>query len=114
MSNLKPVPAPSLARHLELPGEVIHKAPSADLVEGQTDEGDLGFSYADADALLFQMIDQRHRFHELVAAGFDDGFVRKVAARVVRNQYKRTPPVIAKLSRRTIGSDFRYLRDWMS
>lgn len=103
-----------LARHLELPDEVIDKAPSADLVEGQTDEGDLGFTYAEADRLLYRMIDRRLRLEELVAEGFDEAFVRDVAARVVRNQYKRTPPVIAKLSRRTIGSDFRYLRDWMT
>ena len=30
----------------------------------------------------------------------------------MRNQFKRLPPVIAKLSRRTISHDFRYLRDW--
>ena len=49
---------------------------------------------------------------ELVAAGFDEALVQSVARRVVRNQYKRLPPVIAKLSRRTVSHDFRYLRDW--
>ncbi|HED65461.1 MAG TPA: NAD+ synthase [Planctomycetes bacterium] len=102
-----------LARHLELPAEVIDKPPSADLFEGQTDEADLGFSYAQADELLYQMVDRRLSFDELTERGFDPTFVQTVAARVVRNQYKRTPPVIAKLSRRTIGTDFRYLRDWM-
>lgn len=101
-----------LARHLELPREVIEKPPSADLVEGQTDEGDLGFSYRTADALLFRMIDQRASEEELVDEGFDPELVRRVAKRVVANQYKRLPPVIAKLSRRTINQDFRYLRDW--
>ena len=102
-----------LARHLELPTEVVEKAPSADLFEGQTDEDDLGFSYATADRLLFSMVDRRFGIDELVKAGFDESLVRRIAKRVVQNQYKRLPPVIAKLSHRSISHDFRYLRDWM-
>lgn len=101
-----------LAEHLALPPAVIHKAPSADLFEGQTDEEELGFTYEAVDRLLLHMIDRRLGPTELVAAGFDEDFVQRVAARVVQNQFKRLPPVIAKLSRRTIGTDFRYLRDW--
>lgn len=101
-----------LARHLELPSEVIDKPPSADLIEGQTDEDELGFTYADADALLVQLVDHRKREAELLAEGFDAGLVREVVRRIIGNQYKRVPPVIAKLSHRTIGQDFRYLRDW--
>ena len=101
-----------LAEYLELPREVVEKPPSADLVAGQTDEDDLGFSYADADAVLFRLVDQRYTADELVAEGFDDELVRAITGRVVRNQFKRLPPVIAKLSRRTISQDFRYLRDW--
>lgn len=101
-----------LARHLDLPASVIDKPPSADLVAGQTDEDDLGFTYADADRLLFRMVDQRFNEEELLADGFDRDFVRRVADRVVANQFKRLPPVIAKLSRRSISHDFRYLRDW--
>ena len=101
-----------LARYLELPSEVIEKPPSADLFEGQTDEAELGFTYAEADRLLYFMIDLRYDVSELLAEGFDEELVRDVAARVVRFQYKRLPPVIAKLSRRTISHDFRYLRDW--
>lgn len=101
-----------LARFLDLPSEVIDKPPSADLFEGQTDEQELGFTYAQADSLLVRLIDERYSEDELVESGFDRDFVRMVATRIVRNQYKRVPPVIAKLSHRTIGQDFRYLRDW--
>jgi len=101
-----------LARHLGLPNAVIEKPPSADLVEGQTDEADLGFTYAEADRLLVRMVDERYTPEELVAEGFDPEFVRRVARRVVTNQFKRLPPVIAKLSKRSISHDFRYLRDW--
>jgi len=102
-----------LARHLELPAEVIDKPPSADLFEGQTDEADLGFTYEEADQVLHRMVDRRFTHDELVAAGLDEELGRQVARRVVGNQFKRLPPVIAKLSRRTISHDFRYLRDWM-
>lgn len=101
-----------LARHLEIPREVIEKAPSADLFPGQTDEGELGFTYAEADRLLHAMVDERLREEELAARGFERAFVQRVADRIVRNQFKRLPPLIAKLSQRTINRDFRYLRDW--
>lgn len=101
-----------LARHLALPAEVVDKAPSADLFEGQTDEAELGFSYAEADRLLNRMVDRRCSEEELVAEGFEREFVRSIAARLVANQFKRLPPLIAKVSRRSVGHDFRYLRDW--
>lgn len=101
-----------LARFLELPREVLEKPPSADLFAGQTDEAELGFTYAEADRLLYRMVDRRYSEEELVAAGFPREFVQRIAARIVASQYKRLPPVIAKLSRRTVGHDFRYLRDW--
>jgi NAD+ synthase len=101
-----------LARYLDVPEEVIEKSPSADLFEGQTDESELGFTYADADRLFYRLVDRRYSEAELVAEGFERDFVRKLAARVVASQFKRVPPVIAKLSRRSVGHDFRYLRDW--
>jgi NAD+ synthase len=58
------------------------------------------------------MVDQRYGEEELVAAGFEREFVRRIAARVALNQYKRLPPIIAKLSERTVNHDFRYLRSW--
>jgi len=101
-----------LARHLGLPASVIEKRPSADLFEGQTDEGELGFTYAEVDALLERMVDQRYGEEELVANGFDPAFVRRIGERVASNQYKRLPPIIAKISERTVNHDFRYLRSW--
>lgn len=101
-----------LARHLDVPAEIVDKPPSADLFEGQTDEADLGFTYAAADRVLHQMVDRRASRADLLAAGHAAELVEAVARRVVRNQYKRLPPVIAKLSERTINMDFRYLRDW--
>jgi NAD+ synthase len=101
-----------LAAALGLPAAVIQKPPSADLWEGQTDEGELGFTYEAVDRLLYLLVDHRYSPEECVAAGFAEAFVQDVLNRVRRNHYKRVMPPIAKLSNRTIGYDFLYLRDW--
>jgi NAD+ synthase len=101
-----------LARALGVPPTIIEKAPSADLWKGQTDEGELGFTYAEVDQLLYLLVDQRYRPEECIEAGFDVDFVKRVVERVRRNQFKRVLPPIAKLTNRTIGYDFLYLRDW--
>lgn len=101
-----------LAEALGVPGSIIEKKPSADLWEGQTDEGEFGFSYHRVDHLLYMMIDERHGEKELEQMGFEVEFIRRVKGMVVRSQFKRRPPLIAKISHRTINVDFRYARDW--
>jgi NAD+ synthase len=103
-----------LSREMNIPPAIIDKAPSADLWDGQTDEGELGFSYEEADKLLYLLVDQRYSPQECVEAGFNGRFVDTVVERVRRNQFKRMLPPTAKLSNRTIGYDFLYLRDWGS
>jgi NAD+ synthase len=101
-----------LAEHLGVPAPIVEKAPSADLWEGQTDEHELGFGYAEVDAILYRMVDERWSHAELVAAGFDADLAARVRSIVQRSQFKRRLPVIAKVSERTIDADFRYPRDW--
>ena len=101
-----------LAAALDLPTSVQTKAPSADLWVGQTDEGELGFSYADVDQVLFLLVDERYTVQEVIDEGFAPAFVEAVWRRVKINHYKRTMPNIAKVSRRTVGHDFLYLRDY--
>jgi NAD+ synthase len=91
-----------LAAALGVPREIVE----------QTDEGELGFSYADVDRLLYAMIDERRSEQELGAMGFDGRFIRTVQTLVQRSQFKRRPPVVAKVSHRTVNVDFRYARDW--
>jgi len=91
---------------------ILDKPPTADLWAGQTDEGELGFTYERVDQLLYLLVDQRYRRDEAIAAGFEPPFVDRVLATIRRNQFKRMPPLIAKLSNRTVGYDFLYLRDW--
>jgi NAD+ synthase len=101
-----------LARAIGVPEVIIQKPPSADLWVGQTDEGELGFTYADVDHLLFKLVDQRYSPQACIEAGFDPAFVQNVVGRIRQTQYKRVLPPIAKLSNRTVGYDFLYLRDW--
>ena len=101
-----------LARHLGLPEEIVAKTPSADLWEGQSDEEDLGFSYEEVDLLLYMMLEKRMDKTAVLEEGIEEPFYDKVRKMVVRNQYKRMMPVIAKISARTPGIDFRYARDW--
>lgn len=101
-----------LARHLQLPEEIVSKTPSADLWEGQSDEEDLGFGYEEVDLLLYLMLERRMGRDAIIQEGIDEVFYDKVRKMVVRNQYKRMMPVIAKVSARTPGIDFRYARDW--
>jgi len=101
-----------LARAVGVPATIIDKPPTADLWVGQTDEGELGFTYAEVDQLLYLLVDQRYKPEDCVQAGFPESFVRAVIERVRRNQFKRLMPPIAKLSNRTVGYDFLYLRDW--
>ena len=101
-----------LGRFLGVPESILQKAPTGDLWVGQTDEGELGFRYAEADALLYLLVDRRWSAAELIAAGFDRQFVGMLLEKVRLNHYKRRLPIIAKLSNRTVDRDFRYARDW--
>lgn len=103
-----------LAELLKCPKQIIKKKPSADLWKGQTDEGELGFTYKQADELLYYMIDQRYSDSELMDLGFKADFIKVVKRLIQRNQFKRVPPIIAKVSNRTVNVDFRYNRDWGS
>lgn len=101
-----------LAAALQIPAAIIEKAPSADLWADQTDEGELGFTYAEVDKLLYLLVDERYTPEECVEAGFEKNFVENVVKRIRRFHFKRMMPPIAKLGSRTIGYDFLYLRDW--
>jgi len=101
-----------LARGIGVPQVIVEKPPSADLWPGQTDEGELGFTYEQVDQLLYLIVDERYRIEDCIDAGFNPEFVNKVIERVRRTHFKRIMPPVAKLSNRTVGYDFLYLRDW--
>jgi len=101
-----------LSNALGVPEVIVQKPPTADLWQGQTDEGELGFTYTEVDKLLYLLVDQRYSPVDCIEAGFPEIFVQKVVEKVRRNQFKRILPPIAKLTNRTVGYDFLYLRDW--
>ncbi len=100
-----------LAREIGVPDSIVNKAPSADLWEGQSDENELGYTYAQLDKVLYRYIEERSSEAELLSEGFEEELVRMVIKRIYQNQFKRRMPLIAKLSSRSINHDFNYPRD---
>ncbi len=97
----------ALAESLDLPASIRTRAPSAGLWAGQTDEEELGISYADADRILHGLEQLRGESEIADATGLPLEQVRAVAERVRRFRHKRRPPPIPKLGLRTIGIDWR-------
>jgi NAD+ synthase (glutamine-hydrolysing) len=95
----------ALARHLGVPEVIVGKAPSADLVVGQTDEGDFGISYAKADELLNWML-SGYDEADLVARGFAPEEVALVRKRLSATHWKRRLPTVAMVSGSAIGESY--------
>ena len=100
-----------LAEYLGVTKSIIDKAPSADLWDGQSDEEDLGYTYAQLDMALKLYVEDRLSREEVIEKGVDEKMFDMIIERIFRNQFKRKMPVIAKLTSRTINHDFNYPRD---
>lgn len=99
-----------LAAEMDVPEQVLHKPPTADLWPDQTDEGELGLTYVDLDQLLYWMVDRRRSRRQLLSMGFEAANVDRVARMVALSEYKRQTPPVAKLTTRTPGVDYLYPR----
>ncbi len=97
----------ALARHLGVPEIIVTKPASADLIRGQTDEGDFGISYPRADVILHWLL-QGYRSPEIQARGFTADEVALVERRLEGTHWKRRLPTVAMLSQTAIGE--YYLR----
>jgi NAD+ synthase (glutamine-hydrolysing) len=95
----------TLARHLGVPDEIISKPPTADLVVGQTDEGDFGISYLKADEILNWML-SGFKPEELIERGFDEADVQLVRKRLESTHWKRRLPTVAMLTPTAIGESY--------
>ncbi|HEY9225499.1 MAG TPA: NAD+ synthase [Gemmatimonadaceae bacterium] len=95
----------ALARHIGVPDIIVSKPPTADLVVGQTDEGDFGISYAKADAILNWLL-HGYRVEELIARGFDEQEVAIVKKRVESTHWKRRLPTVAMMTGTAIGESY--------
>jgi len=82
----------ALSRCVGVPDPVIDKAPSADLWQGQTDEGELGFSYDEADQVLYLLTEERRTIDQIAAQGFARRTVEAIECRMRSTEFKRQPP----------------------
>jgi NAD+ synthase (glutamine-hydrolysing) len=96
-----------LARHLGVPEVIVAKPASADLITGQTDEGDFGISYPRADAILHWIL-LGYRNAEIAGLGFSEDEITLVRKRLDSTHWKRRLPTVAMLSATAIGE--YYLR----
>lgn len=94
-----------LARHMGVPESVVQKPPTADLVPGQTDEGDFGVSFATADRILYFLV-QGYPATKLVELGFRESDVDLVYGKVNATHWKRRPPTVAMISSTAIGESY--------
>ncbi len=102
-----------LARYHGVPDEVITKKPTADLFPGQTDEGDLGYSYDELDYALYRLVDSRENPRILAESGdVKPELIDFCLKKIIGTQFKRQMPHIALVSFRTINQSFNYPRDW--
>ncbi len=85
------------AKYLNIPEKIINKKPSADLWQGQTDEGEMGFTYREVDKYLMEKVDKNRSKEELIQSGYSLEFIERVDAMIKRNEFKRNLPPIAKL-----------------
>lgn len=97
----------ALARHVGVPDVIVTKPASADLITGQTDEGDFGISYSKADIILHCLL-QGYRPAAIEARGFTGAEVALVEGRLESTHWKRRLPTVAMLSQTAIGE--YYLR----
>ena len=95
----------ALARHLGVPEVIVAKPASADLVSGQTDEGDFGISYARADVILHWLL-SGYTPADLVARGFAADEVALVRRRLEGTHWKRKLPTVAMLTHTAIGESY--------
>jgi NAD+ synthetase len=96
-----------LARELGIPEVIVNKPATADLVKGQTDEGDFGISYQKADQILHWVTLGFPR-ETLLNLGFPAAEVDLVLKRVNSTHWKRHLPTVAMLSTSAINE--YYLR----
>lgn len=100
-----------LAEYLGVSKSIIKKPPSADLWDGQSDEADLGYSYAQLDEAMKLYVEDRLTREEILRRGIDAKMLDMIIEKIFSNHFKRKMPVIAKLTSRTLNHDFNYPRD---
>ncbi|MFW9964295.1 MAG: NAD+ synthase [Candidatus Sifarchaeia archaeon] len=81
----------SLSRYMGVPKKIIDKVPSAGLWKGQTDEGEIGVSYAELDSILYLKLERGMSEEEIAGWGIDKTKVQKVLKMMKDSEHKRKP-----------------------
>ena len=92
----------ALARHLGVPAQIVEKPATADLIRGQTDEEDLGITYARADRILNRLL-MGYTVEDIIAAGYPPAEVELVKRRIDSTHWKRHLATTALLSTTAIN-----------
>ncbi len=92
----------ALARQLGVPQQIIEKPATADLIRGQTDEEDLGISYALADHILQQLL-MGYKPEDIIESGMRPEDVALVTRKVNATHWKRHLPTTAVVSATAIN-----------
>ena len=92
----------ALARHVGVPAAILSKPATPDLVPGQETEKDYGFTYQQADPILYYLI-RGYRPEEIVEKGFPADAVEAVRQRLDATHWKRRLPTVAVMSQTAIG-----------
>jgi NAD+ synthase len=101
-----------LARHFRIPHAILRRGSSSGLGARIQQRALVGLGEERLDRLLHLLVDLRASRMEALRLGFPRGRIERVIELIRVSQFKRSPPVIAKISHRTLGVDFRYPRDW--
>jgi NAD+ synthase len=99
------------AEYLGVPQSIVSKPPSADLFEGQSDEKEIGYTYAEIDKVLKLYVEDRKSADEVAYIVQNRELTEMLIKRIYQNHFKRKMPVVAKISNRTFGHDFLYSRE---
>ncbi len=94
LRNLYKTQVYELAKFLDVPEMVLTKAPSANLWPDQTDEGEFGFTYKEADEILSLHFDENKSAEEITAVGFPKEVIGFVLSRARANDFKHNLPIL--------------------
>lgn len=94
IANLYKTQVRQLAEYLSFPEQFLSKAPSAGLWADQTDEQELGFTYAIADQVLEQLVDQHKEVTDIHITGVQDQVIQHVIHQVQANRFKFHVPYV--------------------
>jgi NAD+ synthase len=95
-----------MARHLGVPARIVAKPPTAELWHGQTDEGEMGVTYEEADRILYRLVDLELPARQVIAEGFSEDTVNRVIDLMRGSEFKRRLPLAPDLRQAAPEDDF--------